>query len=49
MKQWLVDFSVNNHRSQQVVSSFTSIEAKKLIEAQYSGQKVTFFGVKAYN
>lgn len=46
MKQWIVDFSVNNRRSKQIVSANTSFDAKKLIESQYSGQKVVFFGCK---
>lgn len=45
MAQWKVSFSVNNRRSEQIVSANTSIDAKKLIEAQYGGQKITFWSV----
>lgn len=43
MQQWKISFSVNGHRSEQIVSANTSIDAKKIIEAQFSGQKITFW------
>ncbi len=46
LKQWLVSFSVDGRRSQQVVSAYTSFDAKKLIQAQFVGRKITFWGCK---
>jgi hypothetical protein len=43
MQQWKISFSVNGHRSEQIVSANSSFDAKKIIEAQYSGQKITFW------
>lgn len=45
MNQWKVDFSVDGRRSQQIVSCFSSIDARKLIESQYSGSKITIWSI----
>lgn len=43
MNQYKVVFTVNGKRTEQVVSAFDMAAAKKLIEAQYSNCKVSFF------
>ncbi len=40
MNQWKVVFSVNNVRSEQVVTCAGSFEAQKIIKDQYAGQNV---------
>ena len=45
MPQWKVVFRVNGTRSETIVSAYTSYDAKKLVEAQYFGQKVSFITV----
>lgn len=42
-KKYRLVFSVDGKRTEQEVSAFMMADAKKLIEAQYSGHKVTFF------
>ena len=41
MHTYRVEFRVNAKRSQQDVKALNSSDAKKLIQAQYAGQKVT--------
>ena len=43
MPQFKCDFSVNGKRTQQIVSANSSFDAKKLIEAQYSNCKITWW------
>lgn len=43
MNQYKVVFTVNGRRTEQVVSANDSMSAKKLIEAQYSNCKITFY------
>ncbi len=45
MKNWEVTFNVNGKRTVQVVAANVSTDAKKLIEAQYSGSKISFIKV----
>lgn len=40
MLQWKCTFYVNGRRTEQIVSAVSSYEAKKNIEAQYSGSKI---------
>ncbi|MBQ2828092.1 MAG: hypothetical protein IJF20_02500 [Clostridia bacterium] len=40
MNQWKVVFSVNNVRTEQIVTSPGSFEAQKIIKSQYVGQNV---------
>lgn len=40
MNQWKVVFSVNNVRTEQIVTSPGSFEAQKIIKSQYAGQDV---------
>lgn len=43
--QWKVVFTVNGRRSETIVSADTSYDARKLVEAQYAGQRVIFISV----
>lgn len=45
MSQYKVVFSVNGRRTEQYVNAFNTNDAKKIIEAQYAGQKIIFFSV----
>ena len=45
MPQYKVVFRVNGSRSETVVSANSSTAARKLIEAQYAGQKVSIISV----
>ncbi len=40
MSQYKCVFYVNSTKSEQVVSARSSVDAKRLIEAQYAGAKV---------
>lgn len=42
-KKYHLVFTVDGRRTEQDVSAFMMSDAKKLIESQYSGHKVTFF------
>ena len=44
MDRYECDFSVNGRRTKQVVSARNSIDARKLIEAQYPTSKITWWG-----
>ena len=44
--QYHITFTVDGKRTEQTITAFSIADAKKLIEAQYSGHRVTFFGVK---
>ena len=46
MSQWKCIFSVNGKRTETVVAAYTSIDAKKIVEAQYSGCKITWWSCK---
>ena len=46
LSQWVVYFRVNGRRTEQTVSANSSYDAKKIIEAQFAGQKITFISVK---
>ena len=43
MYKWKIEFTVNGIRTEAIVSANSSIDAKKLIEWQYSGQRVCVF------
>ena len=45
MVAWEVKFTVNGKMTVQVVNANSSIDARKLIEAQYRGCKITFYSV----
>lgn len=46
MPKYEVNFMVDGRRTQEIVSAFSYGEAQKIIEAQYSGAKITFLGWK---
>lgn len=46
MREYKVVFYVNNIRTETIVSARSTSEARKLVEAQYSGAKVTIIQVK---
>ena len=43
MDKWRVEYTVNGVRTESIVSATSSIDAKKLIEWQYYGQRVCIF------
>jgi len=43
MYKWNIQFTVNGIRTEAIVSATNSIDAKKLIEWQYYGQRVSIF------
>ena len=45
MTQYKIVFMVDNRRTEQIVTAFNTNEAKKLIEAQYSGSRVVIHNV----
>ena len=45
MSRYKCVFYVNGRRTEQIVAANNSIDARKLIEAQYSGCKVQFITV----
>lgn len=45
MPQWNVVFTVNGRRREAIVSANSSYDARKLVEAQYVGQRVSFINV----
>ena len=45
LQQWRVSFSVNGRRTEQIVSANSSIDVKKIIQAQFVGQKLTFWTI----
>ena len=45
MPQWKVVFTVNGRRSDTIVSANSSYDARKLVEAQYAVQRVSFINV----
>lgn len=45
MFQWKCAFNVNGKRTEQIVNAYNSTDARKLIEAQYSGAKITWINV----
>ncbi len=46
MRNWECTFRVNSARTVQVVAANSFFEAKKLIEAQYTGSKISWITVK---
>lgn len=46
MKQYQVTFTVNGKRTQQNVSANSYSDAKKLVQAQYSGSNVVIVNCK---
>ena len=46
MPKYLVEFSVDGRRTEQIVPAKSSMDAKKFIEAQYPNSKVVFGGCK---
>ena len=46
MYQYKVTFSVDGHRTEQVVTARTSVDARRLIEAQYPNSKVIIWNVQ---
>lgn len=46
MHEWLVRFQIGGKTYEQVVRANSSENAKKMIQMQYSGQRIWFAGVK---
>jgi hypothetical protein len=46
MKKYEVDFSVNGQRTKTVVVADSQEAARRLVEAQYKGSKLQFWGYK---
>ena len=44
MHRYECDFSVNGTRTKQIVVAQNSIAARKIIESQYPGAKITWWG-----
>ena len=45
MPQYKVVFTVNGRRIETIVSAYTSYDARKFVEAQYAGQRVSIINV----
>ena len=45
MNQYKVEFTVNGRRTETIVSASDAFYARKLVEAQYSGNRVTIIRV----
>lgn len=43
MPQWKCDFSVDGRRTQTIVAANSSVDAKKIVEAQYANCKITWW------
>ena len=43
MRQWRCVYSVNGTKTEEIVSAFTSFDAKKLVEARYPGSKIIWW------
>ena len=43
MPKWKCVFSVDTRRTEQIVSATTRIDARKIIESQYRGCKITWW------
>lgn len=46
MSKYLVIFTVDGRRTEEVVSASNSLDARRIIEARYKGSKIIFFNVK---
>lgn len=46
MHEWLVRFQIGGKTYEHVVRANSSENAKKMIQMQYSGQRIWFAGVK---
>lgn len=44
--QYRVTFFINGRRTEQIVNAICVTDARKLIEAQYAGQKLSIYEVK---
>ena len=44
MQQWKCSFSVDGRRTEMIVAANSQYAAKKLVEAQYAGCKITWWG-----
>ncbi len=49
MTNWEVNFSVNGKRTSQIVSAFSSIDARKIIETQFAGNKIVIWNIIKVN
>lgn len=45
MKQWKIVFHINGRRFETIISANSHMDARRLLEAQYSGSKVVIFSV----
>ena len=49
MNKWKVSYLVNGVRSEQIVSAYGSLNARKIVESMYAGQKVQILSVTKSN
>ena len=45
MNKWKVSYLVNGVRSEQIVSTYGSSNARKIVESMYAGQRVQILSV----
>ena len=45
MAQYNVQFSIDGRRTQENVSAYNTNDARKIIEARYTGAKIVIWGV----
>lgn len=45
MREYKCDYSVNGVRTREIVTAYSSSEAKKIIEARNSGAKISWISV----
>ena len=45
MREYRVRFRVNGHLSETIVTAYSSTEAKRIVEAQYSGADIKIIQV----
>ena len=45
MAQYNVQFSIDGRRTQEIVSAYNTNDARKIIEARYTGAKIVIWSV----
>ena len=45
MAQYNVQFSIDGRRTQEIVSAYNTNDARKIIEARYTGAKIVMWSV----
>lgn len=46
MRKYLIDYSVNGSRTQQVITANSRTDAEKLLKAQYPNARITIWRVQ---